>query len=76
MMYKNYNPVVSNNDDKYYSYECAFDFEAMLKTIKLKMNKRNYTLYQSMFQSVFLYFLMFQIMIINQYFNAIINLIN
>ena len=34
-MYHNYSPVVSN-DDKYYPYECAFDFEAMLKTIKTK----------------------------------------
>ena len=33
-MYKNYNPVVSNENDKYYPYECAFDFEAMLKKLK------------------------------------------
>ncbi len=27
----NYNPVVSNEEEKNYPYECAFDFEAMLK---------------------------------------------
>jgi hypothetical protein len=34
IMYHNFNPIISNNDDKYYPYECAFDFEAMLKQIK------------------------------------------
>ena len=33
-MYKNYNPVVSNENYKYYPYECAFDFESMLKNIE------------------------------------------
>jgi hypothetical protein len=28
------NPIKSNNDDKYYPYEFAFDFEAMLRQIK------------------------------------------
>ena len=32
-IYNNFNPVVDNDDDKYYPYECAFDFEAMLKKI-------------------------------------------
>jgi len=32
-MYHKFKPVVSD-DDKYYSYECAFDFEATLKDIK------------------------------------------
>ena len=32
-IYNNFNPVVDNDDDKYYHYECAFDFEAMLKKI-------------------------------------------
>ena len=27
IMYKNYNPVVSDNNDKYYPYECAFDLK-------------------------------------------------
>ena len=31
--YKRFNPVVEKEDDKYYPYECAFDFEAMLKAI-------------------------------------------
>ncbi len=28
MLYNKFNPVVANGDDKYYPYECAFDFEA------------------------------------------------
>ncbi len=35
ILYRNFNPVLSNNDDKYYSFECAFVFEAMLKQIKI-----------------------------------------
>ncbi len=34
ILYRNFNPVVSNTDDRYYHYERAFDFEAMLKQIK------------------------------------------
>ena len=34
-LYYSYNPYVSN-DDKYYAYECAFDFEAMLKNIEVE----------------------------------------
>ena len=34
-MYHKYNPIVSN-DDKYYPYECVFDFEALLKKIESK----------------------------------------
>ena len=36
ILYHKFNPVVSNQDDKYYPYECAFDFEAMLKKIEIK----------------------------------------
>ena len=32
--YERYNPVVENVDDTYYPHECAFDFEAMLKSIE------------------------------------------
>jgi hypothetical protein len=35
IMYHNYKPIVSN-DDKYYPYECVFDFEAILKKIESK----------------------------------------
>ena len=38
--YDEYNPVVANSDDKYYPYECAFDFEAMLKKIETKDNEK------------------------------------
>ena len=34
------NPIVANEDDKYYPYECAFDFEAMLKKIATKDNEK------------------------------------
>ena len=34
IMYQDFKPIVENEDDKYYPYECAFDFEAMLKKIK------------------------------------------
>ncbi len=34
ILYNNFDPVVSD-EDKYYSYECAFDFEAMLKNIEV-----------------------------------------
>ncbi len=34
IMFHNFDPIISNSDDKYYPYECAFDFEAMLKQIK------------------------------------------
>jgi hypothetical protein len=34
MMYQDFKPIVENEDDKYYPYECAFDFEAMLKKIQ------------------------------------------
>ncbi len=47
LLYNLFNPVVSNQEDKYYPYECAFDFEAMLKK-KLKIMKRNYKLYLNM----------------------------
>ena len=33
-MYQDFKPIVENEDDKYYPYECAFDFEAMLKKIQ------------------------------------------
>ncbi len=33
IIYHNFDPIISNNDDKYYPYECAFDFEAILKQI-------------------------------------------
>jgi hypothetical protein len=36
IVYHSYHPFVSNNDDKYDCYECAFDFEAMLKAITTK----------------------------------------
>ena len=32
IMYHNFNPIVSN-EEKYYPYECAFDFEALLKKL-------------------------------------------
>ena len=31
IMNQDFKPIVENEDDKYYPYECAFDFEAMLK---------------------------------------------
>ena len=39
-LYNKFNPVVSNEDDKYYPYECAFDFEAMLKQIETKDDEK------------------------------------
>ncbi len=39
-LYNKFNPVVSNDDDKYYPYECAFDFEAMLKQIETKDDEK------------------------------------
>ena len=39
-LYYNFNPYVSN-DDKYYAYECAFDFEAMLKNIEVEDDEKN-----------------------------------
>ncbi len=39
-LYNKFNPVVSNEDDKYYPYECAFDFEAMLKKIEITDNEK------------------------------------
>ena len=35
-----FKPVVSNEDDKYYPYECAFHFEAILKKIEVKDNEK------------------------------------
>ena len=40
IMYHKFNPVVSDASDKYYPYECAFDFEAMLKDIKINDNEK------------------------------------
>ena len=40
MLYNKFNPVVANEDDKYYPYECAFDFEAMLKQIETKDDEK------------------------------------
>ena len=40
ILYHKFNPVVVNEDDKYYPYECAFDFEAMLKKIEIKDNEK------------------------------------
>jgi hypothetical protein len=34
IMYQDFKPIVENEDDKYYPYECAFDFEAMLKKLE------------------------------------------
>ena len=42
-MYHSFNPIVDNNEDKYYPYECAFDFEAMLKTIKATEPRKEIT---------------------------------
>jgi hypothetical protein len=39
-MYHNFDPIISNNDDKHYPYGCAFDFEAMLKQIKTSDNEK------------------------------------
>ncbi len=35
-----FSPVVANDDDRYYPYECAFDFEAMLEKIETKDNEK------------------------------------
>jgi hypothetical protein len=48
MLYSKFNPVVANADDKYYPYECAFDFEAMLQKLETKENEKKYKLYLSM----------------------------
>jgi hypothetical protein len=40
IMYHKFNPVVSDASDKYYPYECAFDFEAMLKDIKINDHEK------------------------------------
>ncbi len=40
ILYHKLNPVVANEDDKYYPYECAFDFEAMFKKIEIKDNEK------------------------------------
>ena len=40
ILYRNFNPIVSNNEDKHYPYECAFDFEAMLKKSETKDNEK------------------------------------
>jgi len=39
ILYHKFNPVVTN-EDKYYPYECAFDFEAMLKNIETQDNEK------------------------------------
>ena len=39
-LYNKFNPVVADEDDKFYPYECAFDFEAMLKNIETKDNEK------------------------------------
>ncbi len=38
-MYHKFNPFVSS-DEKHYTDECAFDFEAMLKTIEITDNEK------------------------------------
>ena len=40
ILYKKFKPIVANEDDKYYPYECAFDFEAMPKKIETKDEKK------------------------------------
>ena len=40
MLYNKFSPIVANEDDKYYPYECAFDFEAMLKKIEITDNEK------------------------------------
>ncbi len=40
ILYHNFNPIVANEDAKYYPYECAFDFEAMLKKIEITDNEK------------------------------------
>ena len=62
IMYHNYKPVVTN-DDKYYPYECAFDFEAMLKTIKTKDEEKklqiiyiHIKIFSTLFSPLFLHF--------------------
>ena len=39
ILYHNFNPIVAN-EEKYYPYECAFDFEAMLKKIEITDNEK------------------------------------
>ncbi len=39
ILYHNFNPIVAN-EEKYYSYGCTFNFEAMLKKIETKDNER------------------------------------
>jgi hypothetical protein len=40
ILYHSFNPIVANEDDKYYPYECAFDFEGMLKQIETNDNEK------------------------------------
>ncbi len=41
ILYNLFHPVVSNEDEKYYPYyECAFDFEAVLKKVETKDNEK------------------------------------
>ncbi len=37
-MHQDFKSIVENQDDKYYPYECAFDFEAMLKKTQTNDN--------------------------------------
>ena len=39
ILYHNFNPIVPDKK-KYYKYECAFDFEAMLKKIEITDNEK------------------------------------
>ncbi len=40
ILYNKFNPIVANEDVKYYPFECALDFEAMLKKIETKDNEK------------------------------------
>ena len=39
ILYRNFKPIVTDKN-KYYKYECAFDFEAMLKKIEITDNEK------------------------------------
>ncbi len=45
ILYNKFNPIVANENDKYYPYECASDFEAMLKKIETNDKEKKITNY-------------------------------
>ena len=43
-MYQDFQPVVDNQDDKYYPYECASDFKAVLRKIQTNDDGKQFSI--------------------------------